>query len=410
MAALTDELDALTSIYTPEELAVNRGDDDGVVTVNMLCEPPTACDTDEVSFVAVSLQFKLRVGYPEAIPPEIEVLDSPGLDEVERKGILTTLQGIIDEQPGESIMFQLIEATKESLEVFNRLAECQVCRCLLSEKPPVKIAATLTSPCTASVVKTACRHNFHSACLARWWTEKVVMTRAAEHRRGGGETEEAGRTREAAAKKLVQEQALAAANAEAESAGILLESLKARLAEARQASSSSNSTSRSGATRADAQRVEAEEAEVASQVRLAEERAVRSSNGVERTLGRLEAAAAAFAGAEGLSDAASSREGGKLASAIPCPSCRADLHLGAMPFNSAAFVGKVQREAAAAALVGSEEAGSAPPPQPSASCKHHLSAGVLATLKATQEVQRSILLARHKKGGACAGGAAENGY
>jgi hypothetical protein len=410
MSALADEIEALSSIYD-DELDV-RHQEDGAVIITIVCEPQV-----DVCFVAATLKMTLPVGYPEEAAPAIDIPLSPGLDEMERRSVLSTLLKVAEEQPGEPVVFQLIEAAKEALESANNLSECQVCRCLLAEMPPVKIATTLSSPCTSPIVKTACRHNFHSACLARWWSKKVGMCLVAQQQQGG-ETEEAGREREAIAKKGLFEQALVDAKAEAEAAEGLLGGLKVKLAEAEQASLGADANSRSGATRADARRLEAEEAQLRSEVRLAEDRVAASNSGVERAQTKLEAALIALSSARAVASESVKLNGSKVVATIPCPNCRAKLQLPHMPFNSAAFVEKVQFEAAAELESStSPEAGSSATPssssasassqkrsedqqrQPSMSCKAHLSGELLAMVKATQEKQRHLLQSRKAANG-----------
>jgi hypothetical protein len=378
MDALQDELEVLSSIYINEEMKIVQTADGAVITCKI--DPP------DVAFVSATLTVNLPQGYPETSPPVFQIPSSYGIGEEERRDILQCLRVVVDQQVGEPVIFQLIETTKECLERINLRAECQICRCMLRENPPNRILVTLSTPCSAPVVKTVCGHNYHSACLARWWQQKIANSVAAERLRGG-EMEESGRERESLAKLRVQENALAAANAEAESVEEMLSSLKLQVDEAAKAAAGVNSASRSGATRADAQRLQAKESSIRSDLRAMEERASSSRASLEHATARHAAAVAALAGAQTSARAAEIRSCDQLVDSIPCPICRSPLHLPDMPFSSEAFVASIQREV-------SQVDELPPPPPPSASCKDLLSDEVMASVKAVQEMQRKILLAR----------------
>jgi len=362
---MEEELEVLESVYGLE-LVVTRNP--GGATVTFMCSPEPPC------FVSVALTLELV----QSGPPTFSI-DSKDLDDRESRALASALTELLATYAeGDQMGFQLIELAREKIEGCNGKAACQICLAALFDPAPKKCLGALPTACRESWVRSACSHQYHAACLARWWTQCVVNKQAAELKRGG-DLAEVGREREALARRDALAHALAAALAETEASAAAAKDLQGCLEAQTAAVEKTNRNSKSGAVRAEAARAEAAEAELQSDLNQTEARASASAAAAKACQERLDRAEALVRDASAASSEAVSRGEVNLVASIPCPVCRSALRLQDTPFDCLEFAEHVRAEAkAAVAAPGGADEAKGP------SCREHLTPDLLAMVLATQ--------------------------
>ena len=379
---MEEELEALESIYSAE-LVVTRKT--GGATVIFQCSPEPPC------FVSTTLTLEMA----SSGPPEFSI-DSKNLDEREYRALVSELNEVLATYAeGDQMGFQLIELTRERIEDCNRQAACQICLSALFDPAPKKCLGVLPKTYNENWVQSPCGHQYHSACLARWWTQCVVNKQKSELKKGG-DLAEVGREREAVARQEAMAQALEAAITEAEASAASAKQLRDNFDEfTAAAAEKSKRHSKSGAVRAEALRAETRITELQSALNQMEARASAGAEAVHSCRERYARAESQAKLAEAASAEAVSRSEVDLMASIPCPVCRSSLELNATPFDCAEFSERAKTEAKNEAAK-SDDAGAAEERGPS--CQVHLSPDLLAMVRATQQKQRA-LHARRTAGG-----------
>ena len=159
---MDEEFEILESIYE-DDLVIERTAYGA--NIRVACKPLG----DDHAFVRATVQLKLDEKYP-AVPPIIDLPISYGLDDHERLNLQKVLETFTEVNfcAGEAFCFSIVELVKEKLDDLNRKAECQICLSALFQSPPKKLLGFLNGlPSTSPWASTPCRHQFHSACLAR---------------------------------------------------------------------------------------------------------------------------------------------------------------------------------------------------------------------------------------------------
>ena len=378
---MEEELEALESVYSAE-LVVTRTSDKATVVFHCSPEPPC--------FVSTTLTLEMApLG-----PPGFSI-DSKNLDEKEYRALVTALNEVLASyEEGDQMGFQLIELTRESIEDCNRKAACQICLSGLFDPAPKKCLGALPKSCHENWVLSRCGHQYHSACLARWWTQCVVNKQKAELKKGG-DLAEVGREREAVARQEAMAHALKAAIAEAEASAASAEQMRDQFDELTAATEKTKRLSKSGAVRAEALRSETQITELQSALNQMEARALAGAESVHSCRERYARAASQAKLAQAASVEAISRSEVDLMASIPCPVCRSPLELIATPFNCAEFSERAKAEAKSAAAA-SEDDGAAEERGPS--CKEHLSPDLLEMVRSTQQKQRELSAPRTSGG------------
>ena len=110
---------------------------------SFLVKPPSSSNG---SFVHARLEFKMRKTYP-AVPPEIKVVEAPGVSTVAIEELQTMLRERARELVGDEMVFVLATVASEFLQTHNRPPEPSFYEQMLQREAE---AATASSTAAAS--------------------------------------------------------------------------------------------------------------------------------------------------------------------------------------------------------------------------------------------------------------------
>ncbi|XP_030847572.1 scaffold attachment factor B2 isoform X1 [Strongylocentrotus purpuratus] len=150
------ELEVLREICE-EDIDVSDKPDSAEVCITL--HPATAGNKD-AQYVCLTLIIIVTSEYPD-VPASFQFRNPRGLSEDELERISKDLKKLAEEKIGCEMMYDLIQAAKDSLTENNSPSlPCTICQCLFEE--------------SAVFTKTSCYHYFHSFCLAQYlkYTEK----------------------------------------------------------------------------------------------------------------------------------------------------------------------------------------------------------------------------------------------
>ncbi|XP_066409959.1 E3 ubiquitin-protein ligase RNF25 isoform X2 [Molothrus aeneus] len=161
--ALPPEVEVLESIYL-EELQVARGLGRWEPwEISITLHPATAQDQDS-QYVRFTLVLSVPPQYPDKAP-EISIRNPRGLSDEQIQKISQTLRSVAEARLGTEVLYELIEKGKEILTDNNiPQGQCVICLYGFQEKE--------------AFTKTQCYHYFHSHCLARYaqhMEEEILM-------------------------------------------------------------------------------------------------------------------------------------------------------------------------------------------------------------------------------------------
>uniref|UniRef100_A0A8C3TT13 E3 ubiquitin-protein ligase RNF25 n=1 Tax=Catharus ustulatus TaxID=91951 RepID=A0A8C3TT13_CATUS len=161
--ALPPEVEVLESIYL-EELQVARGLGRWEPwEISITLHPATAQDQDS-QYVRFTLVLSVPPQYPDKAP-EISIRNPRGLSDEQIQKISQTLRSVAEARLGTEVLYELIEKGKEILTDNNiPQGQCVICLYGFQEKE--------------AFTKTHCYHYFHSHCLARYaqhMEEEILM-------------------------------------------------------------------------------------------------------------------------------------------------------------------------------------------------------------------------------------------
>ena len=161
-----EEIEALRSIYSEEEIQVVKKNNENVREVFVNLKPLTGGDEDQV-LVECTLKMVLPDNYPDTQEgPEITVLNTKGLSDKDVKKIVGNLNRDIQEYLGEPMLPLLCNSCQELLTDFNH-ADCSICLDALGSGDMCGF-------------RTACYHTFHSACISEWYLRRAVAVAAGD--------------------------------------------------------------------------------------------------------------------------------------------------------------------------------------------------------------------------------------
>ena len=158
---MDEELEALQSVY--DTLTVSHSDD-GRPVLTLACTPRSAA----ASFVSATVEITLPAGYPATARPSFRVVLSSGLSDQGAAITRQTHESLRAAEPGEPVLFQLIDAVFDVLDAANQ-GECLICADGLS-------ARALVDDADGAGLLTRCRHTFHAKCLVHW--AGIVLAKA----------------------------------------------------------------------------------------------------------------------------------------------------------------------------------------------------------------------------------------
>ncbi|TRZ27079.1 hypothetical protein HGM15179_000124 [Zosterops borbonicus] len=161
--ALPPEVEVLESIYL-EELQVARGLGRWEPwEISITLHPATAQDQDS-QYVRFTLVLSVPPQYPDKAP-DISIRNPRGLSDEQIQKISQTLRSVAEARLGTEVLYELIEKGKEILTDNNiPQGQCVICLYGFQEKE--------------AFTKTQCYHYFHSHCLARYaqhMEEEILM-------------------------------------------------------------------------------------------------------------------------------------------------------------------------------------------------------------------------------------------
>lgn len=156
---LDDEIDLLMSMYSADELIVERFGAGAKIIAALL--PCTAGDPN-MQLSSCELHVHITESYPQA-PPVLELGTSRGLSDAARSNILTRLQSSMEDFIGQPMISMLLESGREAItEVNGSESMCSIC-----------LNAIQGANELMEVVRLPCVHVFHKPCLIDYCQSKL---------------------------------------------------------------------------------------------------------------------------------------------------------------------------------------------------------------------------------------------
>jgi hypothetical protein len=165
---LVDELELLASMYSDDEMRVEKTTNCAKITSTLL---PSTAGNANMQLSCCILHIHVGESYP-AEPPVLELGSSRGLSDTARSNLLACLHKKVQEFEGQPMMCMLLEAGREALtEVNGADSECSICLSALCETMKEKGTVPETGD---QVVRLPCYHGFHRSCLMEYCRSEVL--------------------------------------------------------------------------------------------------------------------------------------------------------------------------------------------------------------------------------------------